>query len=56
MMTNVFISHGVRGNLDGVLNEIQSPLTPTPAPSPQGGGEARQLSKRALRLPRKERH
>jgi very-short-patch-repair endonuclease len=34
-----FWNHDVLGNLDGVLNEIQSALTPTPDPSPQGGGE-----------------
>jgi very-short-patch-repair endonuclease len=34
-----FWNHEVLGNLDGVLNEIQSALTPTPNPSPQGVGE-----------------
>ena len=34
-----FWNHDVLGNLDGVLTEIQSALTPTPDPSPQGGGE-----------------
>ncbi|WP_445490381.1 endonuclease domain-containing protein [Rhodopseudomonas sp. RCAM05734] len=49
-----FWNHDVLGNLDGVLSEIQSALTPTPDPSPQGGGETRQHAKRALTLPRKE--
>ena len=30
---------GKKSNLDGVLTEIQGVLTPTPDPSPQGGGE-----------------
>jgi very-short-patch-repair endonuclease len=34
-----FWNHDVLGNLDGVLNAIQCALTPTPDPSPQGGGE-----------------
>src|SRR5216683_1497943 len=34
-----FWNHEVLGNLDGVLSVIQSALTPTPDPSPQGGGE-----------------
>src|SRR5258706_14047703 len=34
-----FWNHEVLGNLDGVLSEIQRALTPTPNPSPQGGGE-----------------
>jgi very-short-patch-repair endonuclease len=34
-----FWNHDVLGNIDGVLIEIQSALTPTPDPSPQGGGE-----------------
>jgi very-short-patch-repair endonuclease len=34
-----FWNHDVLGNLDGVLNEIQGALTPTPDPSPQGAGE-----------------
>ena len=34
-----FWNHDVLGNLEGVLTEIQSALTPTPDPSPQGGGE-----------------
>ncbi len=48
-----FWNNDVLGNLDGVLNEIQCALTPTPDPSPQGGGEARQ---RAPRRPRRERN
>jgi very-short-patch-repair endonuclease len=35
-----FWNNDVLGNIDGVLNEIQSALTPTPNPSPQGGGES----------------
>ena len=34
-----FWKNDVLGNLDGVLAEIQSALTPPPDPSPQGGGE-----------------
>jgi very-short-patch-repair endonuclease len=36
-----FWNNDVLGNIEGVLSEIQSALTatPTPAPSPQGGGE-----------------
>ncbi|HTK14219.1 MAG TPA: DUF559 domain-containing protein [Xanthobacteraceae bacterium] len=34
-----FWNHDVLGNIDGVLSEIQNALTPTPYPSPQGGGE-----------------
>jgi very-short-patch-repair endonuclease len=36
-----FWNNDVLGNIDGVLSEIQSALaqTPTPDPSPQGGGE-----------------
>ncbi|WP_425989047.1 endonuclease domain-containing protein [Afipia sp. DC4300-2b1] len=34
-----FWNHDVIRNLDGVLLEIQDALTPTPDPSPQGGGE-----------------
>jgi very-short-patch-repair endonuclease len=34
-----FWNHEVLCNLDGVLSVIQSVLTPTPDPSPQGGGE-----------------
>jgi very-short-patch-repair endonuclease len=48
-----FWNNEVLGNLEGVLNEIQRALPPTPDPSPQGGGESRQ---RAPRRPRKERH
>jgi very-short-patch-repair endonuclease len=47
-----FWNNDVLGNLDGVLNEIQRALTPTPDPSPQGGGELRQ---RKPRRPRRER-
>jgi very-short-patch-repair endonuclease len=35
-----FWNNDVLGNIDGVLIEIQSALTPTPNPSPQGGGES----------------
>jgi len=48
-----FWNNDVLGNLEGVLNEIQRALPPTPDPSPQGGGEVRQ---RKPRRPRKERH
>jgi very-short-patch-repair endonuclease len=48
-----FWNNDVLGNLEGVLSEIQRALPPTPDPSPQGGGEARQ---RKPRRPRKERH
>jgi very-short-patch-repair endonuclease len=51
-----FWNHDVVGNLEGVLNEIQRALPPTPDPSPQGGGEPRQRAKRAPRLSRKERN
>ena len=51
-----FWNNDVLGNLDGVLNEIQCALPPTPDPSPQGGGEPRQRAKRAPRRPRKEGH
>jgi very-short-patch-repair endonuclease len=51
-----FWNNDVLGNLEGVLSEIQRALPPTPDPSPQGGGEARQRAKRAPRLPRKERN
>jgi hypothetical protein len=47
-----FWNNDVLGNLDGVLNEIQCALLPTPDPSPQGGGEPRL---RAPRRPRRER-
>src|ERR1700733_9099358 len=49
-----FWNHDVLGNLEGVLNEIQSALPPTPDPSPQGGGEPRQRAPRRPRRPRKE--
>jgi very-short-patch-repair endonuclease len=51
-----FWNNDVLGNLEGVLGEIQRALPPTPAPSPQGGGEAQQRAKRAPRRPRKERN
>jgi very-short-patch-repair endonuclease len=35
-----FWNHDVLGNIDEVLTEIQSVLTPTPDPSPQGGRES----------------
>ncbi len=35
-----FWNNDVLGNIDGVLMEIQNALTPTPDPSPQGGGES----------------
>jgi len=34
-----FWNHDVLENIEGVLSEIQGVLTPTPDPSPQGGGE-----------------
>jgi very-short-patch-repair endonuclease len=49
-----FWNNDVLGNIDGVLNEIQNALPPTPDPSPQGGGE--QPRQRKPRRPRKERH
>jgi very-short-patch-repair endonuclease len=49
-----FWNNDVLGNLEGVLNEIQSALPATPDPSPQGGGE--QMRQRKPRRPRKERH
>jgi very-short-patch-repair endonuclease len=49
-----FWNNDVLGNLEGVLNEIQNALPPTPDPSPQGGGE--QPRQRKPRRPRKERH
>jgi very-short-patch-repair endonuclease len=51
-----FWNHDVLGNLEGVLNEIQRALPPTPDPAPQGGGEPRERLKRAPRLSRKERN
>jgi very-short-patch-repair endonuclease len=44
-----FWNHDVLGNLEGVLSEIQRVLSPTPDPSPQGGGEPRQRAKRVPR-------
>ena len=49
-----FWNHDVLGNLEGVLNEIQRALPPTPDPSPQGGGEPRQRA--APRSSRKDCH
>ena len=49
-----FWNNDVLGNLEGVLNEIQSVLPPTPDPSPQGGGEQRPRRVRQPRRPRKE--
>jgi very-short-patch-repair endonuclease len=46
--------NNVLGNLEGVLNEIQNALPPTPDPSPQGGGEKRSRRVRQPRRPRKE--
>ena len=34
-----FWNHDVLSNIDGVLAAIQNALTPTPDPTPQGGGE-----------------
>jgi very-short-patch-repair endonuclease len=48
-----FWNNDVLSNLDGVLQQIQCALPPTPDPSPQGGGESPQ---RKPRRPRKERH
>jgi very-short-patch-repair endonuclease len=48
-----FWNNDVLGNLEGVLNEIQNALPPTPDPSPQGGGEAR--APRRVRQPRRRR-
>jgi very-short-patch-repair endonuclease len=48
-----FWNHDVLGNLDGVLTEIQSALTPTPDPSPQGGGEKKPRRPRQSRRPPK---
>jgi very-short-patch-repair endonuclease len=44
-----FWNNEVFGNVEGVLNEIQRALPPTPDPSPQGGGEVQ------LRAPRRSR-
>jgi very-short-patch-repair endonuclease len=57
-----FWNNDVLGNLEGVLNEIQSALPPTPdleselrSPrTPQGGGEKRPRRVRQPRRPRKE--
>jgi very-short-patch-repair endonuclease len=49
-----FWNNDVLGNLEGVLNEIQNALPPTPDPSPQGGGEKRPRRVRQPRRPRKE--
>jgi very-short-patch-repair endonuclease len=49
-----FRNNDVLGNLEGVLNEIQSALPPTPNPSPQGAGEKRPRRVRQPRRPRKE--
>ena len=49
-----FWNNDVLGNLEGVLNEIQSALPPTPDPSPQGGGEKRPRRVRQPRRPHKE--
>ncbi len=57
-----FWNNDVLGNLEGVLNEIQSVLPPTPdleselrsPPPPQGGGEQRPRRVRQPRRPRKE--
>jgi very-short-patch-repair endonuclease len=40
-----FWNNDVLGNIDGVLNEIQSALTPTPDPSPQGQGNRMCMNK-----------
>jgi very-short-patch-repair endonuclease len=58
----LFWNNDVLGNLEGVLNEIQSALPPTPdleselrSPrTPQGGGEKRPRRVRQPRRPRKE--
>jgi len=47
-----FWNNDVLGNLEGVLNEIQRALPPTPDPSPQGGGEVRQRAPRRTRKKR----
>jgi very-short-patch-repair endonuclease len=49
-----FWNNDVLGNLEGVLTEIQSALTPTPDPSPQGGGEKKPRRPRQSRRPPKE--
>jgi very-short-patch-repair endonuclease len=49
-----FWNNDVLGNLEGVLAEIQSALTPTPDPSPQGGGEKKPRRPRQPRRPPKE--
>ena len=49
-----FWNNDVLGNLEGVLHEIQSALPPTPAPTPQGGGEQRERRLGQPRRPRKE--
>jgi very-short-patch-repair endonuclease len=49
-----FWNNDVLSNLDGVLAEIQSALTPTPDPSPQGGGEKKPRCPRQSRRPPKE--
>ena len=49
-----FWNNDVLGNLEGVLGEIQRALTPTPDPSPQGGGEPRRSTRRTPRRSRKE--
>jgi very-short-patch-repair endonuclease len=49
-----FWNNAVLGNLEGVLNEIQRALPPTPDPSPQGGGEKRPRRVRQPRRLRKE--
>ncbi|WP_349817276.1 DUF559 domain-containing protein [Bradyrhizobium sp. SSBR45R] len=45
-----FWNNEVLGNIEGVLHDIQRAWTPTPDPSPQGGGETR-----ASRRPRRTR-
>ena len=49
-----FWNNHVLGNLEGVLAEIQSALTPTPDPTPQGEGEKKPRRPRQPRGPRKE--
>ena len=48
-----FWNNDVLANLDGVLQQIQCALPPTPDPSPQREGESQP---RKPRRPRKERH